>query len=247
MLFHLGRNHAGARDVVAVFGGVTHRPALLGDTTFVDEVHDQLELVQHLKVGNFGLVAGFGENFEAVLDQLRGSTTKHGLLAKEVSFGFLGEGGDNSTRAETTESLGVRPGEIPCSAGGVVFDRDNDGNTAAGDVFAAHSVARALGGDQDHVDTCRGLDVAEANVEAVAEHESFAVSKVRGDVFGVETTLVLVGRENHDHVGPGGRLRGGHDLEASVLSLLGGFGTGLQGNNHLDTGVAQVLRVCVAL
>ena len=125
--FHIGGDHARAGNVVAVFGGVADRPALLGDTALVDEVDDELQFVEHLEVGDFGLVAGFGENFKAVLDQLRSSTTENGLLTEQVGFGLFGEGGHDSTGAQATEALGVGPGEVPGVAGGVVFDGDDDG------------------------------------------------------------------------------------------------------------------------
>jgi hypothetical protein len=60
-------DHARARDVVAVLGGVGDRPALLGDAALPHEVDDELELVQHLEVGDLGLVAGLDERLEAVL------------------------------------------------------------------------------------------------------------------------------------------------------------------------------------
>src|SRR5690606_22837790 len=51
-------DHAGSGDVVAVLGGLGHRVAHPGQPALVDHVHDELELVEGLEVGRFGLVAG---------------------------------------------------------------------------------------------------------------------------------------------------------------------------------------------
>src|SRR5699024_64489 len=73
-------DHAGAGDVVAVLGGVGDRPALLGDAALVHEVDDELELVEHLEVGDLRLVAGVGEGLEAGLDEVAHAAAQHGLL-----------------------------------------------------------------------------------------------------------------------------------------------------------------------
>ncbi len=108
-------------------------------------------------------------------------------------------------------------------------------------------MAGALGGNQDDIHAGRRLDVSKANVEAVAEHQGFAIGKVRCDVLGVETTLVLIRSQDDDDVRPGRGFWRGHHLEAGVFGLLGGLRAGLEGHNNFNTGVAQVLRVSVAL
>ena len=45
------------------------------------------------KLCNFGLVACFGEDLEAVLDELGGGAAEDCLLAEQVGFGLFGEGG----------------------------------------------------------------------------------------------------------------------------------------------------------
>ena len=55
VFLHLGGDDARAGDVVAVLRGVGDAPALLGDAALPHEVNDELELVQHLEVGDLGL------------------------------------------------------------------------------------------------------------------------------------------------------------------------------------------------
>ena len=63
----------------------------------------------------------------------------------------------------------------------------------------------------------RRLDVAVVNVEAMSERNSSTRLDVGLDVVGPDGALVLVGGQNHDHVGLGGSLGHGLDLEALLL------------------------------
>ena len=90
-------------------------------------------------------------------------------------------------------------------------------------------------------------DVAEADVEAVAEDQGVALGEVRLDLLGVELPLVLVGREDHDDVGLLGRLRRRDDAQALGLGLGAALGARLQADADVDARVAQAQRVRVAL
>src|SRR5690606_32890336 len=100
-------------NVVAVLRGVTDAPALLRDAALPHEVDDELQLVQHLKVRDLGLVAGLGEGLKAVLYELRYSATEHGLLTEQVGLGLFGESGLDATRTKTTDGLAVAEHERP--------------------------------------------------------------------------------------------------------------------------------------
>jgi hypothetical protein len=65
-------------------------------------------------------------------------------------------------------------------------------------------VARALGRDHDHVEVGARLDQAEMDVEAMGEGKGRALLHIGMQVVGVDRGLMLVGREDHDDVGPGG-------------------------------------------
>jgi hypothetical protein len=190
---------------------------------------------------------GLGEGLEAVLHELRDAAAENSLLAEQVGLGLFGERGLDAAGAQAADGLGVRPGEIPGGAGRVLLDGDDDGNATAGLVLAANRVARALGGDEQHVDAGGRGDVAVADVEAVAEDERLALGEVGGDVVGVQVTLALVGREDDDDVGPCGGLGTGENGESGFFGLLLRLRAFLQPDDDLDTGVAEVLRVRVAL
>ena len=81
----------------------------------------------------------------------------------------------------------------------------------------------------------------------MAEEQRIAVFEARLDVLGEDLRLGGIRGQQHDHVRPLGGLRVSLDLEASLASLVCGLGAFAQADDHLDTGLAQVLRVRVAL
>ena len=143
--------------------------------------------------------------------------------------------------------LGVGQREVPGRAGRVLLDGDEHGDAAAVDVLAADQVAGALGRDHEHVDALGRGDVAEADVEAVAEDQRVAGDEVGLDRLGVELPLHVVGREDDDDVGLLARLGGREHAQALGLGLGPALGALGQADAHVDAGVAQGQRVRVAL
>ena len=203
--------------------------------------------MQHLEVGDLGLVASLGERLKTVLHELRGATAKHALLAEQVGLGLFGEGGLDDARTGATDRLRVRLRGLPCGTGCVDLDGDDVGNAAACNELAAHGVARSLGSDEDHVDTLRGLDVAETNVEAVRKGEGLACGQVLLDLVVVDRALVLIRCEDHDQISPLSCVCHSEHLEASLFSLSNRLRALLERNDDLNARVAKVHRVCMTL
>ena len=63
----------------------------------------------------------------------------------------------------------------------------------------------------------------------------------------VDLLLHVVGREHHDDVGGGRGVGDGVDLEAGVLHLGPAAGAGVEADDHVAAGVAQVEGVGVTL
>src|SRR5690606_24962757 len=147
--------------------GVGDRPALLGDATLPHQVDDELELVQHLEVGDLRLVASLGQGLEAVLNELRHTAAEHSLLAEEVGLGLFGEGRLDDASAGATDGLRVRLRGLPRAARSVLLDSNDVGDAAARDELAANGVTRSLRGNEDHVNALGRLNVAEADVEEI--------------------------------------------------------------------------------
>jgi hypothetical protein len=143
----------------------------------------------------------------------------------------------------------MTPARVPpiAAAGVVLLHRDQVRHALAVHELAADQVPGSLRSDQDDIDVGRRLDVAESDVEAVAEGQRFAGGQVRLDVRGVDVTLDVVRRQDHDEVCLGGGFgRGDH-----AQSLVGGLGAGLgalqQADADVHAGVTQAQRVGVAL
>ena len=88
-----------AAGVIAVFGGVADRVAHVVEAALIHEIDDELQFVQALEIGDLGLISGIDQRLESGLHQLAGAAAEHGLLAEQIGFGFLGEGGFEHARA----------------------------------------------------------------------------------------------------------------------------------------------------
>ncbi len=246
-LLGLGGDDAWAGDIVAPLGcvgdGVTH----VGEAAAVHEVDDELELVEDFEVGEFRLIAGLGEGLEACLDEGGGASAEDGLLAEEVCLGLFGKGGLEDSGAGAADALGVAKSELEGLAAGVLLDGYEAGDSAAFGEDFADAVAGGFGGDEGDVDACGRKDGAEANVEAVGEHQSFAGSEVGLDLGFVDLGGGLIRSEVHDDVGPFGDVGDGVDDEASLAGALGVGGVGAEAYADFNAGVLEVERVGMAL
>ena len=79
-----------------------------------------------------------------------------------------------------------------------------------------------LGGDHDDIKISARLDQAEMYVEAMRKGEGGPRLHIGVEILGIDRGLVLVGREDHDQVGPFRGLGIGQDLEAGIFRLPGG-------------------------
>src|SRR5262245_21106945 len=106
---------------------------------------------------------------------------------------------------------------------------------------------RSLGCHHRHINISWRFDVAESDVEAVPEKQRLTGGQVWLDVSGIQRALDVVGSQNHDDV----RFRGGlgrcYHSQAVCLRLCTTTRPLAKTHSHVDTGVAQVLRVRVAL
>ena len=193
--------------------------------------------MQNLEVCDFGLVASFGEDLEAVLDELRGGAAEDCLLAEQVGLGLFGEGGLDDACAGCAEALCVRQRQCECFAGCILLNCDQGGNAAACFKFSADGVAGTLGSNHCHVDTLRCGDVAEADIEAVCEEQCVAGLQVGFDAFCVDLCLDLVRGQNHNDVCFCCCFCNGCDSQAFCLSL--GTGLGALGQTVCGPGWAQ--------
>ena len=176
--------------------------AHVGETAAIHQVDDEFELVKHLEVGEFGLIAGLNERFKACFDQGAGSSAEDSLFAEEVGFGFFGEGGFEHARASAANAFGVTERERECVAAGVLFDSDETGDAAPFGEDLADPVAGAFRSDERDVSRGWRRDGSEANVEPVGEHERNVGLHVGDDLGVVDLGGGLVGREVHDDVRP---------------------------------------------
>jgi hypothetical protein len=93
-----------------------------------------------------------------------------------------------------------------------------------------------------------GNDGLEVDIEAVREHQQLARRQVRLNIRGINLGLNLVGREDHDHIGPLRRFRRRNHFEACLFCLGNGLGfRGGQTDFDLHAGVLEVEGMSVPL
>ncbi len=108
-------------------------------------------------------------------------------------------------------------------------------------------MARALGGDHDHVQVGAGHHLVVVHVEAVGKGQGSALLDVGGDVVVVHLGDVLVGQQDHDHVSGLDGVVDFHHGQASLADLVPGSAALAQTDHDLHAAVVQVLGVGVAL
>ena len=94
------------------------------ETTTIDQIHDELQLVQTFEVRHFGRVSRFGECFESGLNQRGNTATEHRLLAEQVGFRLLGEGGADHAGTGAADPRRVGERVRKRGAAGILMYRD---------------------------------------------------------------------------------------------------------------------------
>jgi hypothetical protein len=149
-------------------------------------------------------------------------------------------------RSVSVSSANVE-GEGACLPGDVLVNREEARGAAAFDEHLAHAVPGRLRCDHRDVHVLRWHDPVEANGEAVGKHQHLADGEVLFDVGRVHLRLMLVGHENHDHVGPPGGVGDAHHGHAGRPSLLHRLARRRQADDHVHPAVFQIERVRVPL
>ena len=111
----------------------------------------------------------------------------------------------------------------------------------------AHAMAGCLGRDHADIDVGMRDDLAEADVEAVREHQRLAALHVRRNLLVVDLRLADVGRQDHHDLRLCGGLGDGPHRQSGRLDFRARLRFGMQADAHIQAAVAQVQRVGMAL
>ena len=218
---------------VTVLGGIGHRVTHVRDTALVDEIHDELHFVEALEVRHLRRIACLDQGFVASLDECRQSSAKHHLLAEQIAFRFLLEGGFDHSGAATADSRCVGQRDVLGLAARILSDGDQAGRTATLRIGGSHQMPGSLGRDHDHVQVGTRLNLLEVDIESVGEGQCRTFLDIGLDDIPVERRLMLVRCEHHDHIRCSDRLVEGNGLEAGIARLRVGGGTRTQTHGHI--------------
>src|SRR6266508_1789365 len=240
-------DHDWAAGVVAVLGRVRDREAHVREAALPHEVHDQLQLVQALVVGDLGLIAGLDERLEAGANELGHAAAQNRLLAEEVSLGLLREGGLDHPCAAGSQRGPVGEGEVEGATARVLGHGYERGRSKPLLVEPADDVAGPLRRHHDHVVAGLGSDPSVMDFEPVSEKDRGARLQVRRDLVVEHAWLHLVRQQHRDDLSPA---HGGRNRVHRQARLLGGPPGGApraEADLNLHAGIAQVERVGVPL
>ena len=243
MLIH----NPGTAGDVAIFSGLGDGEAHAGDTGFIHEIADELQLMETLEIGHLWLITRFNEGLEAGLNKSARATAEDGLFAKEIGLSFFLEGGLEHAGAGRADALSPSERDFLSGLRLILGDGDECWHAFTFGVEAADHVARALGSDHNAVDVLVQLDQAEVNGETVAEEKGFTLGEMGEDGARVDVSLFHVGQADHDNIGAANGFAGLDDLEAMGLSDGFRFGSSVKANDDLAAAVLQIERMGVAL
>ena len=204
---HFRRHDLRTAGVIAVFCGVADRVPHELHPAAIHQVHDQLQLVHALEVGDLRCVPCGRERLETGLDQRGNAAAQDGLLAEQIGLRLLAERRLEHARAGAADPRCIRERIGQGIAARVLVHRDERRHAPTRLELAAHQVSGRFGGDHRDVHPGRRHDLAEVDVEPVSEEERLAAPERWSDAGLVHRPRLLVGDEHHDHVGLARRLR----------------------------------------
>src|SRR5260370_22126113 len=108
-------------------------------------------------------------------------------------------------------------------------------------------MARSFRGNHGDVNEWRRLNGAEADVEAVGEHQCLARFEIRLDGVAVKLRLLGIGSKNHDDIGPGSDFGGSADGEAVFFRLCARSTAWRKAHTDGHATVAKIERAGVSL
>ena len=206
-------------DVFAVFGVIGYRIVHVGDAAFIDHVDYQLELVQAFKIRHFRRVAGFHQRLKARLDQFHRAATKNCLFAEQIGLCLFAEVGFNNAGLTAAVGHRIAKRQVAGPARFVLGNRDQVRDTASLGVGVAHRVAGRLGRDHPYIEIGAGRHQPVMHIETVRENQRCAGLDVGFDVVGVNGAYLLVGQQDHHHVGGLDRFSDFGHLQPRLLDL----------------------------
>jgi hypothetical protein len=207
---------ARAASEIAVLRRIGNVLVHFGESAFVQQVHDQLQLMQAFVVRDFRLIAGFDQRLPALHNQLGRAAAEHGLFAEEIGFRLLCEGGFEDAAASAADAVRIGQRILVRVARGVLRHRDQCGYAAAVLELTAHQAAGAFRCNQDHIEILARTNLFEMNVEAVCEQQRRAFRNIGRHLF-IELLLRQIGDHHCDELRAFHGLRGFRDFQAVFL------------------------------
>src|ERR1043166_8754672 len=244
---HMGIDHPGPGAIGAVFGGVGDGAVHAGDAAPVHQIDQQLELVQAFEIGEFRRVTRIDQRVERRAHELRGATTKHHLLAEEIGFRFLLDGGLDQAGA-TTDGAAIGERQRLRPAARVLVNGEKADIAVATQIVGAQGVAGAGRRHQYNIEIVAGPNKAEMQREAMDEKQRGALLHSGRQIACVDFGKLRVRRRQHDNVGLARGHGIAHNRKAGGPRFVRARAQLARADDDVrHAGVAQVQRMRLAL
>ena len=166
----------------------------------MNEIDDELQFVEALKVRQLRWIAGAHERFESSPNELARSTAEHGLFAKEIRFRLLFESCLDHARARATNAFRPSQCRLFRETGEVLMNRDQAGSATASNKFPAHHWSQPFRRDHDNIDILSRNDRSILNGKAVGKEKRFPWPKMRSDLLFVDRRHLGIGQRKENDI-----------------------------------------------
>ena len=213
----------------------------------MDEIDNKFELMQTFEIRQLRRITRVHQRIEAAANECAGSTTKHSLFAKQISFGFITKGCLDHAGASATDRLCPGQRRPLATATRVLVNRDQSRYSASVNEFAANHWPEPLRGDHHNIDIFSRNDRSIINRESVSEEKRLARSEIRSNLFFVNGRHLCIGQREKNDVPPAHRFSRLENFEAISSRTSARFTSTVKANNDFDPTIAQVERMGASL
>ena len=245
--FGLFRNQLRSGDVIPVLSGVGNRISHSLEAGLIDQIHNQLHLVNTLKICISRIIACFGQSLITRLHQCAYTAAQHCLLAEQVGLGLGTESSLQNACPCTADRQCISQSHLQRFSGRILMNRYQTRYTFARLILTSYSMPGSFRSDHGNIYVLRRHDLIEMNVKAMGKHEHVAFFQIRLNILFVHGSLQFIVDQDHDDICLLCSLGGCIYLKALFLCTLPGSAALIKPDDHVASGLFCIQRMRMSL
>src|ERR1051326_2216517 len=156
--------------------------------------------MEAFEIGDFWLVSRFDQRLEGHFYQRADASAKDGLLAEEIAFGLFFESRFDNACFEVACSPRIRERVLLRLTAGILMNGQKARHAHTFNKQLTHTMPGRFRGNHRDVNKRRRRDPAEMDVETMSKHQGLTFAKMRLNGRLIDSPLLLIRNEDHDHV-----------------------------------------------